>query len=201
MALKRSAPLRRTAWIRKEQPRVEREERVRQPLQPLTRLPNYASPANDALVAVPKGEKARPGKGAPTKEERAWMDAITRLGCICCLLDGVEPRPTTVHHILRGGVRMGHLYSLPACDPGHHQGGQPLGLISRHPYKARFEERYGTEAQLLELVKRLVGTTIAGSETMSVAAQTQRLNAELAEYRANFGLVVSAPGGTFGPVK
>ncbi len=199
--MKRSAPLRRTAWIRKEQPRVEREERVRQPLQPLTRVPNYASPANDALVAVPKGEKARPGKGAPTKEERAWMDAITQLGCICCLLDGVEPRPTTVHHILRGGVRMGHLYSLPACDPGHHQGGQPLGLISRHPHKARFEQRYGTEAELLDLVKRLVGTVLPGGRGESAASQVRRQNAELEEYRAKFGMLVSGYGGTFGTLK
>ena len=98
---------------------------------------------------VPKGEKAKPGKRAPTKDEAEWMRAIVAYGCIACRLDGHAPRPTAVHHILRGGVRMGHKYTIGLCDPGHHQGGGPLGLLSRHPYKARFEARYGTELQLL----------------------------------------------------
>jgi hypothetical protein len=58
-----------------------------------------------------------------------------------------------VHHILRGGVRMGHLYSLPLCDPGHHQNGGQFGMVSRHPFKARFEQRYGTEAELLQRLR------------------------------------------------
>lgn len=107
-----------------------------------------------AAVTVPKeAEAARPGKRAPTKAERAWMDAIVEHGCICCVLDGHAPRPTAVHHILRGGQRIGHLHTIPLCDPGHHQGGQPLGLESRHPNKARFEARYGTEDQLLAMMR------------------------------------------------
>lgn len=105
----------------------------------------------------PKAVKARSGKRTPTKEEKRWMDAIVDHGCIACRLDGHEPRPTAVHHILRGGVRMGHLFSLPLCDPGHHQGGQPLSLISRHPDKAAFEERYGTEMELLAQLKVELG--------------------------------------------
>lgn len=111
--------------------------------------PVEAGPA----VAVVKEVKAKPGKRAPTAEERAWMDDIVAHGCICCILDGHDPRPTAVHHILRGGRRIGHLFSLPACDPGHHQNGAPMGLISRHPYKAQWEARYGTEMELLALVR------------------------------------------------
>ena len=113
-----------------------------------------------AFVSIPKGPPAKPGKRTPTAEERAWMDAIVEHGCICCILDGNPPRPAAVHHILRGGQRMGHLYTIPLCDPGHHQGGQPLGLISRHPWKARFEEKYGTELELLELVKKRLAQRI-----------------------------------------
>jgi hypothetical protein len=98
---------------------------------------------------VPKGEKAKPGKRAATKDEAAWMDAIVRYGCIACRLDGRPPRPTAVHHILRGGVRLGHKHTIGLCDPGHHQNGGQFGLTSRHPYKARFEAKYGTELQLL----------------------------------------------------
>lgn len=105
-------------------------------------------------VAQPKAEAAKPGKRAPTAQERAWMDWIAAQGCICCRMDGLPPRATAVHHILRGGLRLGHRFTLPLCDPGHHQGGQPLGLISRHPWKARFEARYGTEMELLETLRK-----------------------------------------------
>jgi len=98
---------------------------------------------------APKAEKAKPGKKAPTVAERAWMDWIVARGCVACQRDGLGHRAAAVHHILRGGQRMGHLHTLPLCDPGHHQGGQPLGMVSRHPWKARFEARYGTEHELL----------------------------------------------------
>lgn len=101
------------------------------------------------VVAMPKGVKAKKGKRAPTVEEKRWMDAIVRFGCVACWLDEESPRQTAVHHILRGGMRMGHRFTLPLCDPGHHQGGQELGLTSRHPFKTRFEKKYGTEDELL----------------------------------------------------
>lgn len=113
-----------------------------------------ASRADGVGVAQPKGDKAKPGKRAPNAEERRWMDFIVAHGCICCRLDGHAPRPTAVHHILRGGVRMGHLHTLGLCDPGHHQGGQQFGMVSRHPDKAQFEQQYGTEQQLLEILQK-----------------------------------------------
>jgi len=40
---------------------------------------------------------------------------------------------------------------LPLCA-GHHQDGTGApGLIAVHPYKARFEERYGKQSDLLEM--------------------------------------------------
>lgn len=102
----------------------------------------------------PKAAPTRPGKRSPTAAERAWMDFVVRWGCVACRLDGQPPRPTAVHHILSGSRRIGHLATIGLCDPGHHQGGQQLGLISRHPWKARFEARYGTEQELLELTRQ-----------------------------------------------
>ena len=110
-----------------------------------------------ASVSVPKPEAAKPGKRPPTIEEKRWMDAITELGCIACFLDGFPYTPGAVHHLLRGGRRIGHLHTICLCDPGHHQGGQPVGKISRHPWKARFEERYGSEEQLLAMTRAAVG--------------------------------------------
>lgn len=147
--MKRSGPLKRTAWPRKDQPAAERPERVKPVAQPLTRPVRYADPANDPLIASPKDVKAKPGKGAPNAEERAWMDWIVSYGCVACHIDGHGFTPAAVHHILRGGQRIGHLFTIPLCDPGHHQGGQERGMVSRHPWKARFEERYGAEGELL----------------------------------------------------
>lgn len=95
----------------------------------------------------------------PTKVERAWMDEITRLGCIVCLLQRYGFVPPAVHHLLdEGGRRIGHLFSIPLCQPGHHKDApKSSGEISRHPNKARFEERYGTEESLLEKTREMIG--------------------------------------------
>lgn len=113
-----------------------------------------ASRADGKGEACPKGEAAKPGKRTPNAEERRWMDFIVSRGCIACWLDGMGHRPPAVHHILRGGVRMGHLHTLPLCDPGHHQNGRQFGMVSRHPDKAQFEQRYGTEKSLLEILQK-----------------------------------------------
>ncbi len=105
---------------------------------------------------APKGPKAKPGKGAPNKAEREWMDAIVRYGCVACRMDGLGFRPAAVHHILRGGRRLGHLFTLPLCDPGHHQG-RGRDFPSRHPWKAAFEAKYGTEAELLARLRAELG--------------------------------------------
>lgn len=114
-----------------------------------------------ATVAMPKPEKAMPGRRRPTVEESAWMAAITAIGCIACLIDGHPGTPGAVHHILRSGQRIGHLHSICLCDPGHHQNGQQRGMVSRHPWKARFEDRYGSEESLINKSIRLVnGNTL-----------------------------------------
>lgn len=116
-------------------------------------------PPATMCVPLPKGVKAKPGKHAPTKAEAEWMSAITEQGCIACHLDGHRPTPGAVHHLLRGGLRMGHLFTISLCDPGHHQNGAVKGVVSRHPDKALFERKYGNEADLLELTKRRLEQT------------------------------------------
>lgn len=151
--MKRGAPMKRTGFTRDQALRDERPERIKPVATPLQRPVRYAAPSNEPVYAVPKGEKAKPGKGAPNAEERAWMDWITSYGCIACRIDGLGFTPPAVHHILRGGRRLGHRYTLPLCDPGHHQGGEAKGMVSRHPWKARFEARYGTELELLAVLR------------------------------------------------
>lgn len=131
-------------------------ERPRPPIVPVVRC-GVVRRVSDEVTVFPKDVAAKPGKRAPTVVEQKWMDAISRFGCVACWLDGRQPRPTAVHHILRGGRRIGHLFSLPLCDPGHHQNGAALGLVSRHPFKARFEAKYGTELELLARLKKELG--------------------------------------------
>lgn len=94
----------------------------------------------------------------PTKAEKAWMDKIVRLGCIVCSIQGRGWVPCLPHHMLNeSGHRIGHLFTIPLCDPGHHQGApKNSGEVSRHPNKARFEAQYGTEEFLLEVTQRAV---------------------------------------------
>lgn len=111
----------------------------------------------DDVVSVPKRVRAKPGKGAPTVAEAERMARVVAWGCVACRLDGNASRDTAIHHLLRGGVRIGHRYTIGLCDIGHHQGGAPIGLISRHPWKARFEAKYGSEIQLLALTDEALG--------------------------------------------
>lgn len=117
---------------------------------------------------LPKQMRSRGMKGRPpTAEEARFMDAIAQLGCIACKKDGWHNPDVSVHHV-DGRTKPGaHLLVLPLCA-GHHQNGTGPNptLIAVHPYKARFEERYGAQRDLLaECVAMLTN-----SEAAAVAA-------------------------------
>lgn len=56
----------------------------------------------------------------PTKAERARFDRVVELGCLLCRRQG-RFRPAEIHHLLDGGVRRGHAYTIPLCE-FHHRG-------------------------------------------------------------------------------
>jgi hypothetical protein len=100
--------------------------------------------------------------GGVTNAEREWCEAIVQIGCIACIVStGIYGTPGAVHHLLSGGRRIGHLETICLCDPGHHQRSPTDLKISRHPFKARFEEAYGTEQELLSLTRFLVAQRAA----------------------------------------
>lgn len=159
--MKRRTPLRQR---RASGPDTEREPRPMAPaltaIRPLTRG-TYAGSTSGTPVA--KGPAAKPGKRAPNADEREWMDAIVRFGCVACWTEGRRGVPAAVHHILRGGQRMGHKFTLPLC-PGHHQQGTGApGLIARHPFKERFEAQYGQEWALLATLQGMLKKRPDGS--------------------------------------
>jgi len=105
----------------------------------------------------------------PPKPTKASIEALVGTfqralpGEYAPVLAGNKPRPLTgaeaVHHLLRGGQRMGHMWAIGLCEPGHHQNGQPLGMTSRHPWRTRFEREFGTELDLLNYLIRELSWT------------------------------------------
>ncbi|MDB5814450.1 MAG: hypothetical protein JWN23_1567 [Rhodocyclales bacterium] len=111
------------------------------------------NPARKAFKWPKQRKRMRQGKSTatPAVEEKRWMEAVVAYGCIVCRLQYGCFRECEVHHLLRGGIRMGHLFTIGLCAPGHHRDALPgLGMVSRHPTKTSFERRYGTEMELLE---------------------------------------------------
>lgn len=98
------------------------------------------------------------------------MDKVQQLGCIVCANRGFPDVPAEIHHTKGKTVKDAHLYVLPLC-PSHHRYGGHIEPISRHPYKKRFEDAYGTEAELLEQVQEnlAAGRNIYQSQVLSAS--------------------------------
>jgi len=93
---------------------------------------------------------------SPNAEERKWLDRIVELGCIVCRLHEGLYTPTEIHHIGGKTKPSAHLNAIPLCF-FHHRGSEDTAAyVSRHPWKVRFEDRYGTEEYLLDRVKNLI---------------------------------------------
>ena len=108
-----------------------------------------------------------------TREERAWVAATKRNGCLCCIARGyAHDRDGSVveaHHLLSGGIRRGHLYTVGLCA-WHHRGrvivnGWTLATHRRllGPSLAEgsepFHQAFGTDDELLEKQRALNGYT------------------------------------------
>ena len=95
----------------------------------------------------------------PNKENEERFDAMREIGCICCLLEGNGWSQAQIHHISGCKTQEDHANSIPLCYY-HHLGDQqnaPSKLyVSRHPNKYRFEQLYGTEAELLSATNALL---------------------------------------------
>ena len=85
----------------------------------------------------------------PSARQRRFWDALCGLGCIACRMDGRINNFCSVHHVDGRTKPWAHWFVLPLCG-GHHQDGTgAAGLIAVHPWKARFEAKYGTQRELL----------------------------------------------------
>ncbi|MEH6434316.1 Ref family recombination enhancement nuclease [Massilia sp. DD77] len=144
----------------------------------LLRVAAVQAKARAKELKLPKPVRSRGMKGRPpTAEEARFMSAVAALGCVACKKDGWHNPSVSVHHI-DGRTKPGaHLLVLPLCA-GHHQDGTGANptLIAVHPYKARFEERYGAQRELLaECVSMLTNNEAA---TVAAGAASEQITVE-----------------------
>ena len=119
---------------------------------PIKRTPFKKSALSKPMKISSKAKmssKCMKGKSV-TAEQKRYHDALASLGCIACRLDGNHQPVVSIHHIDGRTKSHAHWLVLPLCA-GHHQDGTGVpGLIAVHPWKARFETRYGNQLCLLE---------------------------------------------------
>jgi hypothetical protein len=92
------------------------------------------------------------------KAEKIFTDKVASLGCIVCLEHlGVES-PANIHHIREGmgmAMRNDNFNILPLCKI-HHQDGDGTAKVQGqwgfHKNKTQFENKYGTELELLAIM-------------------------------------------------
>lgn len=92
-----------------------------------------------------------------TKAEREHMTKVGRLGCIVCRNLRLGPTPAELHHPRHGagmGRKASHMDVIPICPKHHRTGGYGIAF---HAGKQAWEAAFGTEADLLAQVRRLIG--------------------------------------------
>ena len=90
------------------------------------------------------------------KSEKEHLSKVASIGCIVCMNQGNEGTPAEIHHIRHGNgmsQRASNYESIPLCHIHHRTGGYGVAI---HAGKKEFERLYGTEAELLEQVRRLI---------------------------------------------
>ena len=75
-------------------------------------------------------------------------------GCCICREHRGLYSPAEIHHT---SGKDNHLDTLPLCFYDHREGSSRAGYVSRHPHKAQFEARYGTEQELLDKLRLEIG--------------------------------------------
>jgi len=95
----------------------------------------------------------------PTKEEKQLWSKMAALGCIACIHDGYSNLHVSIHHIDGRTKHGSHKKVLPLCAQHHqHDDTDPAQRIGVHPYKARFEAKYGSQYDLLEETLSLINS-------------------------------------------
>lgn len=91
----------------------------------------------------------------PTRAEKLyWSRIASVVGCIACRMDGNINMYVSIHHIDGRTKKGAHMRVLPLCARHHQTGGEDAPSV--HPWKSRFEEKYGTQEFLLDAVNQMI---------------------------------------------
>ena len=94
----------------------------------------------------------------PTAKHRRRWNKVIELGCIPCLIDGIEGTPAGISHAHGHGYR-DHDKVWGSCEPHHlYQHAEP-GILNRHKNPIEFREKYGTDSELVLMVDELLKET------------------------------------------
>lgn len=93
----------------------------------------------------------------PTKAEKKYWDKIASLGCIACRIDGYHNPLVSIHHTQGRTKKGAHMLVLALCA-GHHQNGtgNDKKMLAVHPFKRRFEAKYGSQKILIDMTNELL---------------------------------------------
>lgn len=95
---------------------------------------------------------------ARSKATKAYMARVAELGCIACRIAGTPGTLPELHHPRTdagAGQKAPDSDVIPLC-PAHHRGTMHPKVPSIHRDRLAFIERFGTEAQLLAMVREAV---------------------------------------------
>ena len=106
--------------------------------------------SHQAIAKQRKPAKLKSSQRAVSADDKAyWSRLASEVGCAACMRDGHFNPHVSIHHI-DGRTKPGcHTRVLPLCA-GHHQDGtgEDKTMVAVHPWKARFEGRYGPQDEL-----------------------------------------------------
>lgn len=89
------------------------------------------------------------------KADKDRYQQLIEIGCIVCRKEKGIYTPPQIHHT-EGRTGDGNQKTIPLCYYHHMEGSDNDAYTSRHPFKSRFEERYGSEQYLLEETNKLL---------------------------------------------
>lgn len=100
-----------------------------------------------------------------TKKDKRRFLLLQDVGCLPCLMKGLGHVNVDVHHLIEGGRRLGHGYTI-GLDPWHHRGIPPEGMTIKQAEeiagpslalnKKAFVAEFGTEMELWEATNEAI---------------------------------------------
>lgn len=104
--------------------------------------------------------------GPVTPADQARFDAMQCGGCLACRQLGRFGEPSDVHHLLSGGYRIGHQFTVALC-PWHHRGVRPKWALNDDVARAElgpsmkiepsaFRIQFGFDHELLATQNRII---------------------------------------------